>query len=90
MAVGAVPGRDPMAPPQLPRNVPVADVREPVLPGLLEPIGEDTRPAGACGVEGPLGERRRPDEPLGLEPRLDDVVGPLAAADDHLVRLRLN
>ena len=30
-------------------------------------------------------QRLGPDEPLGLEPRLEDVVAALAAPDDHLV-----
>ena len=77
-----------MAPPQLARDVPVADVGEPVLPGLLESLGEDPRPAAAGRLERPFGERCGPDEPLGLEPRFDDVVAPLAAPDDHLVRHR--
>ena len=46
VAVRAVPGRDAMAPPQLAGHVPVADVRQPVLPGLLEPLGQDPRPPG--------------------------------------------
>ena len=48
VAVRAVPGRDAVAPPQLARHVPVADVGQPVLPGLLEPLGQDPRPA-RCG-----------------------------------------
>ena len=86
VAVGAVPGRDPMAPPQLARHVPVADVREPVLPGLLEALRKDARTARTGRLERPLGQRRRPDEPLGLEARLEHVVAALAAPDDHLVR----
>ena len=38
-------------------------------------------------LEGGVGERPRPDEPLGLEARLHDVVAALAATDDHLVGL---
>ena len=35
-----------------------------------------------------VGQGPGPDEPLGLEARLDDVVAALAAPDDHLVRRR--
>ena len=87
MPVGAVPGRDAMAPPQLTGHVPIADIGKPVLPGLLEALGQDPGPAGARGIQRPLGEWLGADEPLGLESRLEDVVAALAAADDHLVRL---
>ena len=86
VSVRAVPGRDAVAPPQLARHVPVADRRQPVLPGLLETLGQDARPPRSGRVEGARGQRPGPDEPLGLEPRLDDVVAALAAPDDHLVR----
>ena len=85
--VRAVPGRDPVAPPQLARDVPVPDARHPVLPHLDEPLGEDLRLAVPGGLERRRRERSRPDEPLRLEPRLNDVVAALAAPDDHLVRL---
>ena len=70
------------------RHVPVADVRQPVLPDLLESLGHDARSAVAGRRERRLGERLRADEPLGLEARLDDVVRALAAPDQHLVRSR--
>ena len=77
-----------MAPPQLARDVPVADVGEPVLPGLLESLGEDPGPPLARRRERALRERRRADEPLRLEAWLDDVVAALAAPEDELVRGR--
>ena len=87
VAVRAVPGRDAVAPPQLARHVPVADVGQPVLPGLLEALREDPGPARSRVASSARSrERLGPDEPLGLEARLDDVVAALAAADDHLVR----
>ncbi len=88
VAVGAVPGRDPVAPPQLARHVPVPDVGQPMLPGLLEPLGQDARPARTGRLQGAGGQRPGAHEPLGLEPRLDDVAAALALADDHLVRDR--
>ncbi len=88
VAARAVPRGDPVAPPELAAHVPVADLGEPVLPHLLEPLGEDHRLAAAGRREGGLGEGLRPHEPLRLQARLDDVVAPLAAPDDHLVRPR--
>ena len=88
VAVRAVPGRDPVSPPQLARDVPVPDVGHPVFPGLLEAGRQDRRLVRAGGPEGGVGERLRPHEPLGLEPWLDDVVAALASTDDHLVGLR--
>src|SRR5205823_9703105 len=76
-----------MAPPQLPADVPVPDVGQPVLPGLFESLGQDLRAPGTCRRESFLRERRGSDEPLRLQAGLDDVVRALAAADDHLVRL---
>ena len=87
VAVRAVPGRDPVSPPQLAGDVPVPDVGHPVFPRLLEPRRQDRRLARAGRLERGVGERLRADEPLGLEPRLHDVVAPLAATDDHLVGL---
>ena len=74
-----------MTPPQLPRDVPVPDVGQPVLPGLLEALGQDPRPSRPGRLERARRERPCPDEPLRLEPRLDDIAAPLAAPDDHLV-----
>ena len=46
VAVRAVPGRDAVAPPQLAADVPVADLGQPVLPGLLEALRQDPGPPG--------------------------------------------
>ena len=86
VAVRAVPGRDAVAPPQLAADVPVVDVRQPVLPDLLEALRQDpgrARPRVAASAASASGLTC--DEPLGLEPWLHDVVGALAAPDDHLV-----
>ena len=56
-----------------------------MLPGLLESLGQDGRAPGPRGVQRSRRERFRADEPLRLEPRLEDVVTALAAPDDHLV-----
>jgi len=74
-----------MAPPQLAADVPVPDVRQPVLPRLLEPLREDPGPTRPRRLESAGGQGLGPDEPLDLESRLDHVVGTLAAAEDHLV-----
>src|SRR4029078_12627553 len=55
----------------------------PVLPPLLEALGDDARLAAAGRGQRRLREWLRPDEPLGLEPGLDDVVRALAAPDGH-------
>ena len=57
MAVRAVPGRDSMAPPQLPADVPVTDLGQPVLPNLDEAFRKDLGPALAGRLERFLGER---------------------------------
>ena len=90
VAVGAVPGRDAVAPPQLAADVPVVDVLEPVEEDLLEALGHDPGALLAHGLHGPLGHGLDVDEPLRLEARLDDVVAALAAADGHLVVLDLD
>jgi hypothetical protein len=76
-----------MTPPQLPADVPVAHVGHPVFPHLDEPVGQDLRPAGASRGQRGGGKGRHPDEPLGLEARLHDIVRALAVSDQHFVRL---
>ena len=44
LAAGPVPGRDPVAPPELPRDAPVLDVLHQVVVGLLPLVGDDLRP----------------------------------------------
>ena len=75
-----------MAPPELAADVPVAHLREPVLPDLDEAFRQDLRLAGSSGVESSLGQRRHADEPLRLEARLHDIVGTLAVPDQRHVR----
>ena len=59
-----------------------------MLPLLLKAGREDHDSAASSGREGLFGERPGTHEPLGHEPRLDDVARALAAPDEHLVRLR--
>ncbi len=86
VAVRAVPGRDPVAPPELAAHVPVPDAREPVLPDLLEPLGQDPDAPAPARLERARREGLGADEPLGLETRLHDVVRALAAPEHELVR----
>ena len=86
MAVGAIPSRDAVPPPQLPPNRPVVDVLHPAGVDLLEAVRHDPRPVFPHRGERPFGERLDVDEPLDAEPRLDHGVTALAVADHHLVR----
>src|SRR5204862_5359598 len=87
MPVGAVPRRDAMAPPQLPRDVPVAQVVEP-LQVLSRPA---LRPEADAAVEGRLLrgalEPIDRDEPLEpRDPRLDLRVAAVTVPDGVTVR----
>ena len=65
MATGTTaPGRNPVAPPYLPRNAPVADVVDPFVIGLDPGGREEADLAGRDGLPGPGGQGRHPDEPL--------------------------
>ena len=90
VALRAVPGRDAVAPPQLPADVPVVDVLQPVEEDLLEALGHEARAAFAYGLHGALRHGLDIDEPLRLQARLHDVVAALTAADGHLVVLHLD
>ena len=96
LAILAIPGRNPVSPPQLARNAPVVDVREPVVVGGRPVLGEEADTAGSHGLQ------RRPgdgchatrtaiglrlaglvDEPLVGQHRFDHLAG--TAADRHHV-----
>mmetsp|Transcript_6766 Transcript_6766/g.16439 ORF Transcript_6766/g.16439 Transcript_6766/m.16439 type:complete len:545 (-) Transcript_6766:224-1858(-) len=66
---------NPMAPPQLPRNAPVADVIEPAVPIHAEDLRQNRELAAARRVRGALRHFPAVDPPLRLEHRLDDVRG---------------
>ena len=74
-----------MAPPQLARDAPVADVLEPAEPRLLVLVGVDLEVAVAHRVGRSLRHPAAVDPPLRLEHRLDDVAGARALAEPHLV-----
>jgi hypothetical protein len=93
LAVLPVPRRDLVAPPELARDGPVLDVREPVAVGREPLLGHEAHGAALDRVEPLLGEAaavaprlRRRDEPLVGEHRLDDLPG--AHADRHRVLVR--
>ena len=64
-AGAAVPGRDAVAPPQLARDAPVADVAHPVEVGLRPALGDELGLALLDRLDGRLGQRLHLHEPLG-------------------------
>ena len=94
-----VPRRDLVAPPELARDAPVLDVREPLVVGVDPVLGKELHLAFGHHVERdpadrPAGEERafgrrlrHCDEPLVGEHRLDDRAGAAAARHRHPVRL---
>ena len=88
-AILAVPGRDAVAPPELARDAPVADVVHPLVIGLGAVLGSELDAAVLDGADGRLGQRLGLDEPLGGDERLDGGLAALALAQAHLVRLDL-
>jgi hypothetical protein len=89
LAVGAIPDRDPVAPPQLPTDAPVVHVVDPAEVPRLHRVGVDADPAVADGVPSGLGQRTHADEPLQRQPRLDDGVAARAVPDGMDVRALL-
>ena len=88
-AVLAGPGRDPVAPPDLARDAPVADVLHPVEVGRGPRLGDDARAAVAHRGDGRLGQRLRLHEPLAREVGLDHGLAAVAVADGVPVGLDL-
>src|ERR1043166_9812479 len=81
--------RDAMSPPQLARDVPVADVLHPVLEGRVPALRNDPEPCLAIRREHRLGERLHLHEPLIAQARLDDRVAAVAAPQRVAVWLDL-
>src|SRR6202035_6070758 len=71
-ALRAVPHRKLVAPPDLARNVPIANVLEPRFVGPAETFGDEADAAVAIGLQRGLGQRSHRAEPLQGEERLDD------------------
>ncbi len=88
LIVGRVPDRQAMAPPDLARDVPVADVFQPRLVGAAEAFGDEADAAVAIGVERRLRERVHLAEPLQRQQRLDD--GAAARAHRHAMAVRFD
>ena len=78
-----------MAPPELARNAPVADVLHPIEERLVPVFRYENDAAGVHGIEHLRRERLRFHEPLRGNQRLDDVAGAIALADCERVRLDL-
>ena len=87
-ALGAGEHRDAVAPPQLPRDVPVADVLHPVLVRRAPALGDEANRPGAVRLERRLCERLHLHEPLIGQPRLHHRVAAVAVA--HRVPMRLH
>ena len=70
-ALVTVVSRDPVSPPQLAADAPVADVVGPVEIGLLHPLGDQTDLAFPDSLDCGLNEFIHLDEPLLLDQRLN-------------------
>src|SRR5690606_22536145 len=83
----AVPCGDPVPPPELPGDAPVADVLEPVLVDFGVAVGCEAHPAVARCGERRLRQRLHLHEPLIREPRLDHRVATIAVRYGGLIIL---
>ena len=84
-AVVAVPRRDAVAPPELARNAPVADVLKPVDVDFREALRHELDAAVLDGFDGRFRERFHLDEPLLRDERLDRRMAARAMADSVLM-----
>ena len=85
----AMPHRNAMPPPQLPRDAPVADVVHPFEVGLGPVRGHEGDAAFFHGLDRRLGQRLHLHPPLLRNQRLDDRLAAMALADAQPVRLDL-
>ena len=85
----AVPRGDAMAPPELARDAPVADVVHPIVVSLDPVLRDELDAAIVHRLDGLLGQRLRLDEPLRGDQRLDDGLAAIAVAQVELVVLDL-
>ena len=90
VAFGATPHRHAVSPPNLPRDIPVADVFEPVHIDRIPPLGENTDRPLAHRLQGRGSEWGHLHEPLIAEARLDHRVAAVAVAHRMLVHLLLD
>ena len=89
-AVGAVPRRDLMAPPQLTGDAPVADILHPVRINFCEALRNKLRLAVVHDAQRLFGQRLHLYEPLGGDDRLDVAVAAVTGADIVVIRLDLH
>ncbi len=87
LAFAAVPGGDAVAPPELARDAPVADVVHPLVIGLGPVRRNEANFSALHDGDGLLGERLGLDEPLGGDERLDGGFAAIALAEGELVVL---
>src|SRR5204862_7211927 len=87
LALRAGEHRNPVTPPDLPRDVPVADALHPVVVRRAPALRHDLVRALAKLREDGLRQRLHFHEPLVAEPRLDHRVAPIAAPHGMPVRL---
>ena len=83
----AFPDGDPVPPPQLPRDAPVALLAQPIEIRASVPVRVERDPAVADRLHGLLGQVGHRDEPLVRQVRLDGRLRAVAVADLGLVRL---
>ena len=81
LAVGGVPDRDPVPPPELAADAPVVHVVDPVEVAGGQLARVDPHPAVPDRVPGRLGQRLDLDEPLQGQPRLHDRAAAAAVPD---------
>src|SRR5271156_5196978 len=86
-AIGAMPGRNAMTPPQLARDAPVADVLHPIEECLIPIVWNENDLAGVHRVQHLGGERLGFDEPLRGNERLHDGCASVTLAESQRVRL---
>src|SRR4029077_11736000 len=89
LAPGAGEHGDAVTPPELSRDVPVADVLHPVLIRRAPALGHEPDLPRAVRLEGGLRERLHLHEPLIAEPRLDHRAAAVAVAHGVAVGLDL-
>src|SRR2546425_12953176 len=88
VAAIAVPGGDPVTPPELARDAPGTDVLHPVVVGLRPAPRDDLDPSVANRLDRGLRQRLRAHPPLLGHERLDD--GLAAIADAHGMAIGLD
>ncbi len=78
--VVAVPDRNPVSPPELPGDAPVADILHPLGVLVAAALGDEPEPPVGVGLERRRRERRHPHEPLVREPWLDHRVAAITVS----------